>query len=254
MKVLSYNAFEGAENTQGYLFALIEREKPDLLQMQEINGWGQGAPNTMEELANAVGFKGAVYGNSNTRFKLGTFSLRPYVHSDVLKEGFWHSAVGITIPFGEEELYAWNLHLCPKFEDDRLPEIRQIIDHVDPDSYTLITGDLNSLAATDPYSLGLAKELSAKGLHKFGDEALRFDVTDALLAAGLVDIGASYPWQNTVPTPANNDAAHAAELRLDYAFATPKLAALVTSYSVIKDELSDQASDHYPIQVEFREP
>jgi len=50
-----------------------------------------------------------------------------------------------------------------------------------------------------------------------------------------------------VPTPANKDAAHAAELRLDYAFTTPKLARLVTSYQVLKDESTDRASDHYPI-------
>lgn len=254
MKVLSYNAFEGAENTQDYLFTLIERERPDLLQMQEINGWGEGSPNTLEKLAETVGFNGVVYGDSNTRFKLGTLSLQPFKSSQVLKEGFWHCAVGTTIPFGDDELHAWNLHLCPKLEDDRLPEIRQIIDQIDPGSYTLITGDLNSLAATDPYPKDLAKILAAIGLTKFGEGELRFDVTDALLAAGFVDVGAQYSWQNTVPTAANHDAAHAAALRLDYMFATAKLAALVTDYRVIKDSLSDEASDHYPIAVKFSEP
>lgn len=137
---MSHNCFEGAASTCDTLFEIIERESPDVLQLQEINGWGEGSPNTLENLAAQAGFQGIAYGNSNTRFKLGTLTRQPMINSEVLREGFWHCAVHITVPLAKDNpLHLWNVHLNPRFEDDRLPEVEQIIDQIDPDSYAVIT-------------------------------------------------------------------------------------------------------------------
>jgi len=46
----------------------------------------------------------------------------------------------------------------------------------------------------------------------------------------------------------NRDPYHA-ELRLDYIFVSDSLRENVASYSVVKNALTDKASDHYPIVV-----
>ncbi len=250
MKVVSYNCYEGAQNTRDILLGSIADLNPDVLQLQEINEWGVGSPSPFQLLAEEGGFETAVFGDSNTEFKLGTLARRASLESEVLRLGFWHCAIHTELPFRGECLHLWNIHLNPRYEDDRLPEITSILARVDPDSYSLITGDFNSIASYDNYDqVAMLSRFRAHALKKFGDTALRFDVTERLNDAGLVDIGAQYEWHYTVPTPANIDADHAAQLRLDYAFATPKLAALVSGYRVVKNEKTDRASDHYPIEI-----
>jgi len=252
MKVVSYNCFEGAQHTRDYLVGCLNNLNADVVQLQEINGWGEGSATPFQRFAQEGHYAAAVFGNSNTRFKLGTYARPTALHSEVLTQGFWHSAIHTELPYHDGSLYLWNVHLNPRAEDDRLCEIDAILEAVDFDSYTLITGDFNSLARYDTYNQqSLLEELRVCGLKKFGETALRFDVIDRLNEAGLVDIGSRYLWQNTVPTPANTDTAHATDLRLDYAFATPKLAKRVSGYRVVKDELSDRASDHYPIEITF---
>lgn len=250
MKVVSYNCYEGAQDTHDILLGAIEDLKPDILQLQEINEWGEGSPSPFQLLTENGDFETAVFGDSNTRFKLGTLARRTSLGSEVLAEGFWHSTIHAELPFRDSTLHVWNVHLNPQLEDNRLPEIDSILQKIDLESYALITGDFNSLAESDGYDeQDLLAQFNEQGLKKFGETALRYDVIKRLTDTGLVDVGARYSWQHTVPTPANKDMAHAAQLRLDYAFATPKLAALVSGYRVVKNELTDHASDHYPIEI-----
>lgn len=250
MKVVSYNCYEGAQDTRDILLGSIADLHPDILQLQEINEWGEGDPSPFQLLAKKERFETAVFGDSNTRFKLGTLARRASLGYEVLTKGFWHSAIHTELPFRDSVLHMWNVHLNPQLEDDRLPEVESILRQIDPKSYALITGDFNSLAESDSYDeQDLLARFNAQGIKKFGETALHFDVIKRLTDAGLVDIGAQYSWQNTVPTPANEDAAHATQLRLDYAFATPKLAALISDYRVVKNALTDRASDHYPIEI-----
>ena len=109
-------------------------------------------------------------------------------------------------------------------------------------------GDFNSLSRTDEYPEDLISQLAAKGITKFGTTNLKYDVTDFFTEAGLIDVAASLSSRtNTVPTPANQDVYHAAELRLDYMFATQGLARAIKSIEVVKSPLTDVISDHYPI-------
>ena len=73
-----------------------------------------------------------------------------------------------------------------------------------------------------------------------------------LEAAGWVDLGhrldpARVP---TVPTAAYRDAEFAT-MRCDYLLASQSLAATARSYQVIRNDISDAASDHYPVLATF---
>ena len=248
MRISSYNLYEGAQNTEAELRQFVDEQDLDVLCLQEANGWADGSPTQLEGFANATGLGNRVYGDSNTRFKLATLSKNPIADSEVHTDGFWHSAIHSVVQDGTEPLHIWNVHLNPGNEDQRVAEAKLLMSLIDPDQRALIMGDFNSLSRTDKYPEDLIGELTAKGITKFGTTSLRYDVTDFLTEAGLVDVAASLTSRtNTVPTPANQDVYHAAELRLDYMFATQGLAKAIKRIEVIKTPLTDAISDHYPV-------
>ena len=59
------------------------------------------------------------------------------------------------------------------------------------------------------------------------------------------------PFVATVPTDCNADENHAFKARLDYVFVTANLVPYIVSASVIKDVLTNKASDHFPLTVDF---
>jgi len=72
---------------------------------------------------------------------------------------------------------------------------------------------------------------------------------------GLQDLPHCYgKWKATVPTkegtPEKEKTQHFVPLRRDYIFATPGLAAKVTRVHLVKNELTEKGSDHYPVLVE----
>lgn len=248
MRIASYNLYEGAQNTQAELRDFVDEQELDVLCLQEANGWADGTPAILEDFANTTDLSNWVYGDSNTRFKLATLSKNPIAESEVHTDGFWHSAIHSVIQGGNEPLHIWNVHLNPGNEDQRLAEAKLLMSLIDPEEHALVMGDFNSLSRTDQYPEDLISELTAKGITKFGTTNLRYDVTDFFTKVGLVDVAALLASRtNTVPTPANRDVYHAAELRLDYMFATQGLAKVIKSIGVVKTPLTDAISDHYPV-------
>ncbi|CAN5708323.1 hypothetical protein BH23PAT2_BH23PAT2_02760 [soil metagenome] len=260
MRIASYNLYEGAQDTEAELRDFVDEQELDVLCLQEANGWADGTPTRLEKFAKATGLTSSVYADSNTRFKLAMFSKTIVTDSTVHTDGFWHSAVHSVVQLDDTPLHVWNVHLNPGNEDQRLAEAKLLMSLINQDEHTIITGDFNSLSRTDQYPDGLIDDLIAKGITKFGDTSLRYDVTDFLTEAGLTDVAASLDkHSNTVPTPANQDAYHAAELRLDYMFVTQGLAKAIKSVDVIKSPLTDVISDHYPLvatasQLPYRNP
>ena len=79
----------------------------------------------------------------------------------------------------------------------------------------------------------------------------RYDVTERV-SKNYVDIfGINNNDSFTHPGLINMDRRFTLPRRIDYCFATPDLARQVKHCRVIQDNQSDQASDHYPIFIEF---
>jgi exodeoxyribonuclease-3 len=250
MKVVSYNLFEGAGATKSELAEFINGEQPDIVCLQEANGWGDDEQGRNKEFASEVDLPFYVYGDSNTRFKLATFSRTPFVGSEVHKNGFWHSAIKASVQHSGDTIDVWNVHLDPRSEANRLDEASVLASMVSKAKKAIAVGDFNSLSATDDYAPDLIEQLRSKGIRKFGEIALRYDVMDYFVAQGLVDVAQALGTNEwTVPTPANTDAHHADRLRLDYMLATQDLASSITSMATVKNKLTDKISDHYPLVV-----
>ncbi len=250
MKFVSYNLFEGAQATKSELAEFINEEQPDVVCLQETNGWGDNEQERAKEFAAEVDLPFYVYGDSNTRFKLATFSRTPFTSSDVHKDGFWHSAVRVSVRHDDDTIDVWNVHLDPRDETNRLNEAKILATMVGKAQNVIAMGDFNSLSAADGYDPNLVEQLHSKGIRKFGEVALRYDVMDYFKGQGLLDIAQILgvnEW--TVPTPANADPHHADRLRLDYMLATAGLIPSITSMAVVKNRLTDKISDHYPLVV-----
>jgi exodeoxyribonuclease-3 len=126
-----------------------------------------------------------------------------------------------------------------------------------PDGYALLAGDFNSASPHDPEPEGF-DELPAHHRARYLADDLRTSdrsVLAQLEAAGWVDIGhklrgADVP---TVPT-ASFTGTEFAVMRCDYTMATQALARHATCYEVIRNPITDMASDHYPVLTNFELP
>lgn len=246
MKIASYNIFKGAQNSLPQLEAFVRQQNLDILCLQEANGWLDGTPRQLGRFAAATGLVHAAAGG-NRAYKIATLSRMPFVATRFHSEGFWHGALQTIIHTSAGPIDMWNAHLKPRDEDGRLPEAKYIANRIDTDALGLLLGDMNSLAEVDDYPADLARILAAKGITKFGTDHTRYDVIQTLQDSDLYDIAAERGANvNTVPTPVNTDKYHADDLRLDYMFGTRSLMEYVTECCIVKDELTDRISDHYP--------
>lgn len=248
MKVISYNLFEGASATESELAEFINGEQPDVVCLQEANGWGEDEQSRAKEFAANVGMPFFVYGDSNTQFDLATFSRTEFASAEIHTNGFWHCAIKARIRHSDETIDIWNVHLNPRGETNRLDEAKLLATLLSKAKKAIAMGDFNSLSAADEYDPALSGQLREKGIRKFGESVLRHDVMKYFAEAGLVDVALALGTNEwTVPTPANTDANHAVRLRLDYMLATRGLMPSITPMSVIKNEQTDKLSDHYPL-------
>ena len=248
--VMSYNLFEGAQESYSQLVDFINANNVDILCLQEVNGWHDNSFARLKDFAKKCGLTNYVFGDSNTEFKLATLSKYPLLSSHVYTDGFWHSLIESRIAIDEAELTVFNVHLNPRWEEPRKEEVKQLLTLVKTNEPTLIVGDFNSLSKQDNYTPSLLHELQVRGITKFGRDELEFSVTTILETAGFIDVAATFDSKTaTVPSAFNKDKNHEVPLRLDYIFASPSVAAAATSVSVIKNANTDAISDHYPILV-----
>lgn len=112
----------------------------------------------------------------------------------------------------------------------------------------IMMGDFNSLSKEDAYFVQNFNVTQIKKFTKGGK--LRTDVIEKISAAGFYDsaVVLDKNHQYTVPTPISKDPAHA-QMRLDYIFLSQSLLPHLAEYHVVKNEISEKASDHYPVVV-----
>lgn len=252
-KILTYNLRNGAEKTYDVLVEFVKQEAPDILCIQEANGWADNDSQQIKNFAKQINFPYFSLGNSNTDFKLVTFSKLPIVKSRCITEGFWHSALKTVILWNNEQLTIWNVHLDPRTPINRQKEVTRLLSYIQrPLQKVIITGDFNSISRADIYPDDTLKKLLAVGIKKFGITRLSYNVMSSLEKFGLIDVAAVHNATfNTVPTDANEDDDHSITLRLDYFIVSPDINSKTVNVSVPKNTYTNRISDHYPIVLEL---
>lgn len=250
LKIISYNLFRGAQATMDELISFLKQEDPDVICLQEINEWHINDFEMLMYVADRTGMRTYVYGDSNTDYKLATLSKHPIITTSVYKNNIWHSLIDCSIEVKGRVLRVVNVHLNPHAESSRAIEIEHLLSQLSEDTPTIIVGDFNSISREDNYPENLLSKLKTAGIDKFSDSELLYDTTDLLKEANYIDMAADLSTiTNTVPTTYNTDKNHLVPLRLDYAYSNRALHDSIANVSVIKSDLTNQISDHYPLSI-----
>ncbi len=250
MKIMTYNILCGGQPVAGGkyrledILAVIQNEAPDILALQEANGFTDAA--LLERFSDTISLpyhvlaKGAEY-EDGKRYHVVVFSRYPLKQIHRFSECELESAavaMMIETPIGAVSFC--NLHLHSTSETARIRELECILAYLGKSGDQLVVGDFNAISRSDPYTSDAS------------DFELRYDVTD-MLGEWLVDTCAQNSAKTLWSHPSNLAADHSIsdQRRIDYIFATPELAGRVAEVGVVRSALAHRASDHFPVVVRF---
>lgn len=254
MRLMTYNILDGGEDRLDLIAEIINGSSPDFVTINEANGFDEEDNKKLKDLSQAT--------------------TMPYYHLALSGEFDYHVAVlsklplkkvyeihplmraGISVVIDSEigEISIVGVHLTPYSENMRIPEIELLNSTQKDYPNRILLGDMNSLSKDDNYSESIMQDFNEPQLKKFTkDGSLQFEVIEKIKASDYLDTAVELGKQsdNTAPTTSNKDTTHA-NTRLDYVFVSSPLRNHLVSYSVIKNALTEQASDHYPILVELQ--
>lgn len=266
LTVLTYNTLFAGRDGNGDRRAqaqvgLINDLWPDVFLMQEAKGFDANGGAWLYALEAQIGMRGFLAVAPRTGQNVAIFIREPLraVRFDVDGAHFHHATatLQVALPESDRQIGFVSTHLCPNGPEVRRREAAYLAVQAAPDKLTLITGDFNSASPHDPEPAdwpALAPHHRARYL---ADDLKGIDrsVLAHLEAAGWVDLGHQLdPLKApTVPTAAFRDVEFAT-MRCDYLLASRALAATARTYEVIRNTVTDSASDHYPVLATFEVP
>ena len=263
MTILSWNTlfagFDGNESTRRReQLELINDLKPDVVLMQEAKNYDLSGYHLLFETEASVNMRGFLGKALHTGQHTAIFvnPSWPVTAFEVDNSHFHHSAIYLTIkaPSYSLPITFVSVHLCPHSPEIRRREAAYLLSLAKPSSLSLIAGDFNSLSLWDPEPADWEKLSPHYKSRYFEGNAPTADrsVLEKFEAAGFIDCAKALGRneETTVPTASYKDAEFVS-FRCDYAMASKKLSQYLISYQVIKTALTESASDHYPILLEF---
>ncbi|HET6478642.1 MAG TPA: endonuclease/exonuclease/phosphatase family protein [Actinoplanes sp.] len=257
MRFMTWNIKTGGRGRLDAITAVIRRERPDLLALQELRGFDRDDGRVLRELAEAVGMVPHL-----ARSFLGqpvAVLVRPrlrIVDRAVVRWRLHHAAAIVTVATTAGPLRAVSTHLNPFSPYRRMREAVWLAARYGPSGHrTVIAGDLNGLDPGTDHTATLAPQpgfLRARHLAPDGTADTR--AVGAFLDAGYVDLwraaGSGSPL--TVPTT-RGGGREFSRMRLDYVLASPVVADGASDMVVVRGDETEFASDHYPVRVELPE-
>ncbi|MEV6304020.1 endonuclease/exonuclease/phosphatase family protein [Actinoplanes sp. NPDC051861] len=243
LRLMTWNILNGGGSRLPAITEVVAGERPDLLTLQELRGF------PLESFAAAVGMT-----PHRARSAFGqpvAVLVRPPLsisHRSAVTWRLHHAAAVVEVG----RLTVISTHLNPHNPHRRMREARWLAArYAGPN--LLLAGDLNGF---DPHSDHSAVLASMPHLyrrrHLRGDGSPDVRAVAAFEAAGLVDLFrvAGKGEAETVPTAGLVGKEFGAS-RLDYIFGGTETAARATDMRVLRNELTDSASDHYPVRVDL---
>jgi exodeoxyribonuclease-3 len=228
---VTWNIKTGGGDRLDAILAVLRRERPDLLALQELRGFERRMTGFAKALGMVPHLARSVFGQP-----VGVL-VRPPLRITRRRSVSWrlhHAAAAVTVgtPAGP-------LTVVSAFGGGR--------------RMVLVGGDLNGLSPGDEHTAALA-ELAPRFRRRHVGPDGRVD-TRAVAAferAGLHDLWrpAGVGDGRSVPTSQGGGAEFGA-MRLDYVLGTPAVAGRVRAVRVLRGEETEYASDHYPLRAEI---
>ncbi|MEV7623509.1 endonuclease/exonuclease/phosphatase family protein [Actinoplanes sp. NPDC089786] len=242
MRVMTWNILVGGQDRLGAILDVVRRERPDVLALQELKGW---SAKRVGEVAGELGMTAhlapSVFGQP-----VAVLARTALTRTRSITWRLHHAAAVATVG----DLTVVSTHLNPFSPERRRREATWLAAcFFRTRRKVLIAGDLNSLDPGTDHAEALAvidQRYQRRHLTPAGTADTR--AIRALLDAGFVDVGRGIG--ATVPTARYREREFG-EFRLDYLMASPPLARLTRYVSVRRDEVTDRASDHYPVVASF---
>lgn len=263
LTVLTYNTlFAGRygsdERRARAQVGLINELRPDVFLMQEAKGFEANGGAWLYTLEHQIGMRGFLAVAPRTGQNVAIFIREPLraVRFDADGTHFHHATatLQVALPDTDQRISFVSAHLCPNGPEVRRREVAYLAAQAAPDTLTLMTGDFNSASPHDPEPEDWPTLAPHHRVRYLADDLKGIDrsVLAQLEAAGWVDLGHRLDPHTvpTVPTTAYRDVEFAT-MRCDYLLASQALAATARSYQVIRNAVTDVASDHYPVLATF---
>lgn len=266
IKLISYNVYWGmrqdsTEQKQKFV-AWFKSQNPDIVALQEVNGFTQ---KMIEEFAASYGHPYALIvkqpeADGSISFPVALTSKYPIVNVNRVVDNMIHGLLVAQI--GQFHFAVTHFH--PFSSEKRSNEIDLVLATIDSypkDSKWLLMGDLNSVSPLDKreYDNGLLlnhiREDMKKKPHNqnLKNNELDYTIQEKVLADGFIDAFKKFQpkFEASAPTKLFYDQSKY-PLRYDYIYINKNMDSNIISCSLIKDEFTDIYSDHYPVQLIFK--
>jgi endonuclease/exonuclease/phosphatase family metal-dependent hydrolase len=239
----------GTPDREKLVLSVIARSRPDVLALQEAAGFPPEEGDGLARYAARLGMTGIV-GRAGSGLHVALLA-RPELALELVAHdghGFRHAALAGRIRLDSHRSLALLVaHLDPFDEDARLAEAGRLLDMVGIAAPGLVLGDFNGLSPADT----LDPEHVARLLPQYRARGTDVECRGVgrLLAGGLVDLAQALSGADRSPTypTARDPHPEGPPIRIDYVMATPPAAGWARRYKVVRTEVSDRASDHYPV-------
>ncbi|WP_428961250.1 endonuclease/exonuclease/phosphatase family protein [Micromonospora fluostatini] len=257
LRVMTWNIRTGGRDPGGadrldLVLRVVAAQRPDLLALQELRGFDRAG--LAQRVGTAVGMRPYLvrswFGQPVAVLVRPPLRVRAAAR---VRRPFHHAAQRVTVETDAGPLTVLAAHLDPYSGTRRLVEAGWLAAAVRRASgdLVLLAGDLNTLDPGTDHTDRLARlpdPYRRRHLRRDG-RTVETRAVARLAAAGLVDLHAALtPGDPGLTAPTRHGGGvEFSGMRLDYLFATPALARLARSCTVLRDADTDRASDHYPL-------
>jgi exodeoxyribonuclease-3 len=245
----------GRGDRRAAIAAVVNRELPDILTLQELRDFDRSDGRRMGEFADAVGMTAHL-----SRSALGqpvAVLVRPPLRITDGKTVRWrlhHAAAEATVPTDAGQLTVVSTHLHPFSPYRRMREARWLgARYGSAKRPVVLAGDLNALDPGTDHAAELARlDPRYRSRHLADDGGADTRALAALLECGFADLWATAGDGDgrTAPTTAGGGPEFSG-MRLDYVLATAPVAGRVRTARGVRGGEAEFASHHYPVAVDL---
>ena len=235
--------------------SVLDRERPDVLALQELRAFDRHDGRRMDEFAEEVGMTAhlarSVFGQP-----VAVLVRRPLriASRSAVRWRLHHAAAVAMVPTDAGPLTVVSTHLNPFSPYRRMREARWLAARYGSASrLVVLAGDLNALDPGTDHAGELARLASGyRHRHLGADGTADTRAIAAFVAGGFSDLwpAAGQGDGRTAPTTAGGGAEFSG-MRLDYVLASPPAATTARNARVIRGGDTEHASDHYPLAVDL---
>lgn len=251
-KILSYNVYEGFRKDSSLIKRFqvwVKERNPDVVGFQEMNGFSK---EELTAFAEATGYPYNVL-QKRVGFPIALISKFPISNVYKVTKGMKHG-------FVYAKILDYNIfvtHLNPKSYLERISETDTLLSYINKipkKEKIILMGDFNNMSVLDKMNYDnpdkmkrvINSEKNNPETKILNNGAIDFTVTQKLLDAGLYDSWRLFNnnYEKSAPTKIRN---HKNYTRIDYIWINEAVKNKSIDATIVKDDFTDFASDHYPM-------